>query len=46
VINSEVLIAELKRHEGFSEKMYKCPAGYNTIGYGWNVDAGIDRDLA
>jgi len=26
-------------HEGFSGKLYKCPAGKNTIGYGFNLDA-------
>lgn len=26
--------ALIKKHEGFSEKAYKCPAGVWTIGYG------------
>lgn len=30
------LIAEA---EGFSNTIYKCPAGFNTIGYGHNLDA-------
>lgn len=25
--------------EGFSAKVYKCPAGFNTIGYGRNIEA-------
>lgn len=25
--------------EGFSATVYKCPAGFNTIGYGHNLDA-------
>lgn len=29
----------LARHEGRKNKVYKCPAGYNTIGVGWNIDA-------
>lgn len=33
------LIEQLKRHEGFSGKVYKCSAGANTIGYGHNLDA-------
>lgn len=29
----------LKRHEGVRLKPYLCPAGYRTIGVGWNLDA-------
>lgn len=29
----------LQKYEGYSEKVYKCPAGFNTIGYGHNCDA-------
>ncbi len=29
----------IKRHEGLSLIPYKCPAGFNSIGYGWNFDA-------
>ena len=29
----------IRKHEGCSLIMYKCPAGKRTIGYGWNVDA-------
>jgi lysozyme len=29
----------LKRHEGFKAKVYFCPAGKKTIGYGYNLDA-------
>lgn len=32
------LIEQLKRHEGFSAKPYKCTAGKTTIGYGRNLD--------
>ena len=28
----------VKRHEGFSLIPYKCPAGFNAIGWGWNYD--------
>lgn len=31
--------ALLKLHEGVKNKLYKCPAGYNTIGVGHNLDA-------
>lgn len=30
----------LLRHEGFRSHVYKCPAGYNTIGIGRNVERG------
>jgi lysozyme len=32
-------IEQLKRHEGYRDKIYKCPAGFNTLGYGHNIDA-------
>lgn len=39
--NDKILIASLREHEGFSATPYRCPAGYLTIGYGTNLDAGI-----
>ena len=38
------VMIQLMRHEGSVKenglhRMYKCPAGFNTIGYGHNVDA-------
>lgn len=33
------VIEQLKRHEGFREHVYKCTAGHDTIGYGYNLDA-------
>jgi lysozyme len=33
------LIAQLKRHEGLKEHVYRCSAGKLTIGYGYNLDA-------
>lgn len=36
----QILATELiKEAEGFVPKVYKCPAGFNTIGYGYNIDA-------
>lgn len=36
----QILAAELiKEAEGFVPHIYKCPAGFNTIGYGHNLDA-------
>lgn len=29
----------LRRHEGVRNRPYLCPAGKNTIGVGWNMDA-------
>jgi lysozyme len=29
----------IEKHEGRRKKPYKCPAGANTIGVGWNMDA-------
>lgn len=31
--------AKVKVREGWRAKMYRCPAGYQTIGYGHNLDA-------
>lgn len=40
-------IASIKKHEGCVLKMYKCPAGKNTIGYGHNLDAkAISQEAA
>lgn len=36
----------IREHEGYSRFPYKCTAGKLTIGYGLNLDAGVDRDLA
>ena len=36
---SDVGKAELKLDEGFKSKPYKCTAGYQTIGWGHNLDA-------
>ena len=33
------LIEQLKIDEGFSSVVYKCPAGANTVGYGYNLDS-------
>lgn len=40
------LIEQIKRHEGFRSKPYKCTADKLTIGYGLNLDAGISEGLA
>lgn len=30
--------SDLRKDEGLSLKVYKCPAGKKTIGYGWNIE--------
>lgn len=41
------LEAQLKRQEGLRLKVYKCTAGYNTVGYGRNLDTrGISETEA
>lgn len=39
-------ISTLKTDEGYREFMYKCSQGFNTIGYGTNLDDGLDREEA
>ena len=36
----------LMKHEGFRKNMYKCSQGFNTIGYGFNLDVGISEELS
>ena len=41
------IIEDIKKHEGFKSKVYKCTEGYDTIGYGFAIkDLVIDKDLA
>ena len=43
-MNRKKLIKRLQEEEGLSLKLYKCPAGKWTIGYGRNLEAkGISR---
>jgi lysozyme len=43
----ESLIDQIKRHEGLRLKLYVCPAGKLTIGYGRNLEErGITDDEA
>ena len=34
----EYITPKTAEFEGFSSKVYKCPAGYDTIGYGRNIE--------
>lgn len=37
----------IEKHEGRSKKPYKCTAGANTIGVGWNMDANpLPKNIA
>jgi lysozyme len=36
----------IKQNEGYRSKPYTCTAGNLTVGYGCNLDAGIDKELA
>ena len=46
-MTSDDLINQLKRHEGFRSKPYRCTAGKLTIGIGRNLDdKGISEDEA
>ena len=41
------LLEEIKRHEGFEPKVYKCTEDYDTIGYGFAIkDLYLDEDIA
>ena len=41
------VIEQIKKHEGFRSKVYKCTQGYDTIGYGFAVkDLVLDKDIA
>jgi lysozyme len=40
---TEQLIEQLMRHEGYRDKVYKCPAGKDTIGYGYNLEANPEN---
>lgn len=42
----QALLDDIKRHEGWSPTVYKCPAGRPTIGYGFNLDEGIPEEVA
>ena len=41
------ILEDIKKHEGFRSKVYKCTEGYDTIGYGFAIiDLEIDDSLA
>lgn len=40
------VVEQIKKDEGFSEKPYRCTSGKLTIGYGFNLDAGMKERYA
>ena len=41
------ILEDIKRHEGFEPKVYKCTEGYDTIGYGFAIkDLVLDKDVS
>ena len=41
------IVETVKKHEGFEPRVYKCPTGHDTIGYGFKVDnLCLDQDIA
>lgn len=41
------IVKDIKKHEGFEPKVYKCTEGYDTIGYGFAIkDLVLDEDVA
>jgi lysozyme len=39
IFMNNLLLQQLKRHEGFRTRVYQCTGGFDTIGYGYNLDA-------
>jgi lysozyme len=39
IFMSNLLLQQLKRHEGFRTRVYQCTGGFDTIGYGYNLNA-------
>lgn len=36
-------LENIRIYEGYRSHMYKCPAGANSIGYGFNLDKGMSE---
>ena len=38
---------QIAKHEGYEPRVYKCPNGYDTIGYGFTIkDLYMDKEIA
>ena len=43
----DFLIDQIKKHEGFKKRVYKCSQGYDTIGYGFAIkDLELNEDIS
>ena len=42
---SDSLLESVKINEGFNPQVYKCSMGFNTIGYGLNLDVASNQTL-
>jgi len=40
------LVEQVKKHEGYRRKVYTDTEGHPTIGYGFNLDVGMKREIA
>jgi lysozyme len=45
-MNLDLLKTHIRVSEGLRLRIYKCPSGFNTIGYGTNLDSGITMHQA
>ena len=45
--NLNNLKEQIAKHEGYEPRVYKCPNGYDTIGYGFAIkDLFMDEEIA
>ena len=43
----DYLLEQIKKHEGYRARVYRCSEGFDTIGYGFAIkDLELDEDLA
>ena len=41
------LLGDIKKHEGFKPRVYKCTEGYDTIGYGFAIkDLELSKSIS
>ena len=46
-MNLDNLKKQIAKHEGYEPEVYKCPNGYDTIGYGFAIkDLYMDKEVA
>ena len=43
----DYLLDQIKKHEGYRARVYRCSEGFETIGYGFAIkDLELDEDIA